>query len=343
MSEFKPYHENWWEGLSFSPGTQSRNAEKKELLIEVAEFMSSIRKPRDLEIEHKDLFTRVEAFVEEWGDKIEEDEQESFTAFVLWYKQLKDPKSKFELLDSAIESNILVEESLVRPGGKTYDSERQKFYPEQYQKKLPKVGAWIMIIAEYIPVQFPPERFGIYYAKSAATTQNVTPYGSRSIKVPYYRIKITTDQGDLCLWPHEYIIVEDIKEVMSGVGTEFELVRLGGDTNYDSAKVHYLGTRGIDQADVYNLLLASIGTTNYCYFKLSSSEYIEYYTFYFDCIQRGISSRMIERLWECHKTGKSLFKVNYTIEGKEVTEDEFNAYSSKNRQETDIAEHQSED
>lgn len=342
MPELKNATGSWWQGINFSIGSQAYTADRNEILEEIAEFHRSVKKPADLDEDHDDLEERVKDFRGQWDDKIENDEDlvEALSNFESWFKQMKDPKSKFELLHAAIEGKISVMEAMTRSWGKTYNSEHQKYYPEEHGKKLPKAGGWVMILPEKIPVQYSPEQYTVYFAKPDPTTQEITPQFSETVKVPYYRVRITLEQGDLHLWPHEYVIITDITEIMKEVGTQYELVRLGGDTNYDSAKVHYLGTRGIGQSEVYEMLLGSVNSTTFCYFKLVDPKTREYYTFFFDCMDRGIRPEMVDRLWHCQQTGEPLFKVKYKIEGKEVTEDEFNAYKSKDRPEGDTSTNQ---
>lgn len=343
MSELLNAGSKWWAGMNFSMGAQEFLAQKREISEGIRVFQQEAKKPKDLTEAHEKLFEEVKDFEEQWGDKIEKDEDLPgiITNFFGWYDQLKDPKSKFELLKKALESRMQMMENQSGSWGKTYDSEHQKYYPEEHGKKLPKAGGWIMVIPERIPVENSPEQYTTYYAKPDILYQSIDIDYAGTFKVPYYRVKITMESGDLNLWPHEYVIITDIRGIMNEVSTNYELVRLGGDANYDVAKVHYLRTRGISQSDVYDMLLGAVNSTTFCYFKLVDSETREYYTFLFDCLDRGISPNMIERLWKCKKTGKPLFKINYMIEGKEVTEDEFKAHSSKNREEGDTIEDQS--
>jgi hypothetical protein len=334
--------DKWWAGMNFSIGSQAFHADKKDILEKIRVFLLEIKKPKDLKNTHTELYNEIKEFEESWDDKIEDDENlpEALGKFYGWYQQLKDPKSKFELLKKALESRMQLMEGQTGSWGRTYNSEHQKYYPEEHGKKLSKAGSWIMIVPERIPVEHSPEQYTIYYAKPDPLSQEMEVEFAETFKVPYYRVRITTDHGDLNLWPHEYVMINDIREIMSEVGTNYELKRLGGGANYDSSKVHYLGTRGIGQADVYDMLLGAVNSTTFCYFKLTNPETREYYTFFFDCMDRGISPNMVGRLWECKKTGKPLFKVKYQLNGKEVTEDEFKAHTSKDKQESNPSEDQ---
>lgn len=195
------------------------------------------------------------------------------------------------------------------------DSERQRCFPAEYKKELPIKGGWIMV-NQSVPVSNAPIPYSVYFAKPDPVYQEVTlkVKGSNKLfRVPYYRVKIATEQGDLWLWPHEYIIITDTKALLEEVGNSFEMIKLGGDTNYDAAKVHYLGTRGLDSASVYQLLLGSLNTTGHAYFRIRP-EAAPFWEFYISALSKGISPELSLQLWEHKQSGKPLFNIKIVNE-----------------------------
>jgi hypothetical protein len=98
---------------------------------------------------------------------------------------------------------------------------------------------------------------------------------------------------------------------------------MGGDANYDAAKVHYLSTRGISQEGVYRLLLNSVNSMNHVFFKIIEGKPREFWAFYIDALNKGLDPDMAVRLWEHQESGIPMFNIEYSIDGEKVTEEEF--------------------
>ena len=79
------------------------------------------------------------------------------------------------------------------------------------------------------------------------------------------RVRITTEDGEVCLEPHEYTIVKDINEYIEYVDNEhLSLCFLGGDQSnkeFDE-KMFYIQSRGVDKVTAYGLLLGDIEAPN---------------------------------------------------------------------------------
>lgn len=182
------------------------------------------------------------------------------------------------------------------------------YFPEDYDKDLPRTGGWIMPVFDGYNDHFQVERFGVYFAKPVYKKEEFEVNHHGKLQARSLKAKIYTNAGEIMLYPYEYIRIKDIQDVLVDVGRVYEMVQLGGGANFNEHKVHYLGTRGVDMTAVYMMLLNSINSMDFCYFKLMP-DYVEYYTFYMDCLDRSIRPELIDRLWHCKQTGKPLFNI----------------------------------
>jgi len=196
-------------------------------------------------------------------------------------------------------------------GGANTTAERMKYHPEEYNKKLPKKGGWIMVIMD-IPTTAKPIKYSAYFAVPAPLKKTIQlKYGfhrNQKADVPYYRVRIQTQEGEVHLWPHEYIYIKESAILTEEVGNSFDMIKMGGDTNYDTAKVHYLKTRGIPESLTYELLLSGVNSINHVYFKIRP-EAVPFWEFYIDALQKGIRPEFALVLWERQQSGKPLFNV----------------------------------
>lgn len=336
----------WWSGMNFSIGAQEARRQLQEDIESAQDFIESITDKEEISDSDKELKERLEkALEDDKNDLITESEIKTIEKFVLFWQSLHEDRSLDERFEDAVESQCYLFGGMGIDG----ESEMMRYYPEKYNKKLPKNGGWIIVTSiPGVVVEAQPELFGVYYAKAVPIKKqiSVAEFARNRIRVyDYYKVKINTLFGELCLWPHEYSLISNIDDVLDGVGEEYEMVKLGGDTNYDQSKVHYLGTRGISQAEVYQMLMGSINSTTFAFFRLASQEYKDYYQFFFDCTNKGIRPDMVPRLWESQQTGKPLFKVKYVKhdkDGKEVEIDKAEFEGSKNQKEGDLKEDQLE-
>jgi len=322
----------WWKGIGLFPNSSLPSFQE---WAKIRTFPIDIKDKAHITEEYEDLKERLEAVFDNpaLSDQLDEEDEKAASNFLNHWKFLYDERTNQEKIRETIQNFCLY-------SGGSYDSEMAHYYPEEYNKKLPKGGGWIIVTTD-IPVApaNKPHLFGVYFAKNASRSKYITvEFINNPVHFQYYMVQITTEAGDVSLNPHEYMIVSDMKEILGSVGKEFDMIKLGGDTNYDQAKVHYLATRGIPQYEAYDMLLGSVNSTKFAYFKLRP-ECEEMYTFFFDCYARGIRPEMAERLWAHKLSGKPLFKVRYMKEGKEVSQDEFESERSKNRQEKDPGEH----
>jgi len=189
-----------------------------------------------------------------------------------------------------------------------YEAEHSRFFPEKYNKDLPKKGGWVMII-EMPGTVVKPILHSVYYAIPVITKQVMHIYGDKKVEYNMYKAKIITEEGELCIWPHEYMKVP-IDAVLAEVGNSFDKIPLGGTPAYDLSKVHFLAMRGVSQVETYKILLKSVNSMNHVYFKIRD-EAVEFWDFYIEALQKGIRPEMALRLWDCKVNDKPLFKIEH--------------------------------
>lgn len=78
------------------------------------------------------------------------------------------------------------------------------------------------------------------------------------------RVRIVTQDGEVCLEPHEYTIVADIEPYMQEIGEAYEMRELGGIKQAKKLReqVFYLASRGIRKIEAYKMLLGQIERPN---------------------------------------------------------------------------------
>jgi hypothetical protein len=257
--------------------------------LAIIDFCGNIKDKEQVTPAHKELKERIDYLVGEYYDNIDEKEQPEVERFLKHYFDLFDDRSKREKIDALIEGRLRFLTGSIE--GRT--SERQRYYPSEYGKELPKKGAWVMLMI-VLPIESKHRnnKYDIYYAVPKPERSRL----GDGIIVPYYKVQVVINGQEVGVWPHEYVPY-NISEVLEGVGTQWVLNRLGGTPNYDPAKVHYLGTRGVTQEQVYKMLMASIKSLNYCYFSLVPEAH-EYFDHMIDGLQRGIRPEMLDLIWE---------------------------------------------
>lgn len=286
--------------------------QQMRLSIEQKESVDKILGSKDPEFikgfEH--IIKTIEEDLNELKNDDEHYDQALIDSVFEHYRKYTDDSTESEAIDNFIENRI---DSIFTGTSK---GEEERYYPERFNKRLPKMGGWIMVVDE-IPVseEARPVTYSVYFAKpdliiNKLKLEETFRRKSKEVSIPYYRVLITTENGTkLNLWPHEYIYIQNIDNVTEEVGNSFEIVRLGGDTNYDNAKVHYLGTRGIDQSGVYRLLMNSINALDFMYFKILPGKPTEFWTHYIRCLRLGATPDMAIREWNMLEAGMTHYPI----------------------------------
>lgn len=136
-------------------------------------------------------------------------------------------------------------------------------FPDDYGKQLPDEGGWIMLLMDVkVGRQIDNERtehihvprLSIWYAMPQRERHGL------------YQAIISTPQGAVHVWPHEYNVTDIAKWLefseKDGLQTHF-LSTSGG---FDEYALFYLRSRGIPKGQAQRMLLATLKDPNYCYF-----------------------------------------------------------------------------
>lgn len=272
-------------------------------------------KDEDDALDYKEVYDRLPSILDRLDEDTHRQDIDKVEKALKHYRLLTDNRSLAEALDDVIESICTFAGS-----GMSYLGEHMRYKPAEHGRDLPKNGGWIMV-TEVLPVEekLRPIPYSVYYAKPAPVMKEVPvdatlTRSKKIVKVPYYKVRIATENGEVHLWPHEYVVMRDPNALLAEVGNSFDMIRLGGDANYDDAKVHYLSTRGVDSGGVYKLLLGSLNSTNHVYFKIREGEPREFWEFYIDALHKGLDPRMAIHIWERQKAGLPLFNVQIVKE-----------------------------
>lgn len=138
------------------------------------------------------------------------------------------------------------------------------YFPELVGKDLPDEGAWVIVVEEpftQLRDQFRIPPLSMWRARPFQLSSGGVQVGS--IKVYPYQAVIATPAGDLHLWPHEYIVAEQARELAACEGAE--LHQLGGEAALDEDQMFYLQSRGIQHHDAVLLLWDAIVNVDFIY------------------------------------------------------------------------------
>lgn len=125
------------------------------------------------------------------------------------------------------------------------------YYPEAHGKDLGE-GAWVFVLK-------PPRQPGIPEVPKLslwwARPYVISDSGRWADRLPYQGV-ISTAEGSLHLWPHEYVICGDPETFVGMEGSHIHA--LGGDALLDEDHLFYLQSRGITRHEASQLLFGQI-------------------------------------------------------------------------------------
>lgn len=146
----------------------------------------------------------------------------------------------------------------------------EDYFPEEYGKRLPETGAWIMLlmsvnvgkeiapgVAE--PITLP--HLSIWYGMPALLTCGEHFDVRPSVAV------VQTPQGEVRVFPHEYTIVKDLSAYLGMTEEEgFYIHFMREEGGFDVDALFYLMSRGIPKGEARRLLLPTLADPYFCYF-----------------------------------------------------------------------------
>lgn len=228
--------------------------------------------------------------ITEWNMELDDENHVDFIDISYDLEKLNAVKKHLSIMELGGVTKYKKEElkkalknSMAHPANFDWEAEYMSYYPEDYNRKLPRDGAWVMIIKD-VPVKFSPEKYTIFYAKPVAKDRNI--YGG---KYKSWKAKIIANDQELYLWPHEYVVIHDANLLLEEIGETVEMVTLSGTGRLDKNKVFYLKSRGFSQVEVYQILFKSLTSQSFAYFKL-----LPHAEYYFELLQEGYTPSIAE-------------------------------------------------
>lgn len=141
----------------------------------------------------------------------------------------------------------------------------ESYYPEEFDKKIPDEGAWILILEE--PFTELRSRFEVPLLSMWRARRHELDSGavhvSKNLTLRPQQAVISTPGGDLHLWPHEYVIASNPMGLLSCEGAEIH--QLGGKPVLDEEYMFYLQSRGIPYDEAVLMLFDTIEDTDFIY------------------------------------------------------------------------------
>lgn len=138
------------------------------------------------------------------------------------------------------------------------------YFPEEEGKLIPEEGAWIIVVEEPFTelrsrFRIPP--LSMWRARHHELNDGAFKYGSLSFW-PQQAV-IATPGGDLHLWAHEYIVVNDAMKLATDPDSTIH--SLGGQPVIDEQQLFYLMSRGIPRHEAVMLLFNTIESLDFVY------------------------------------------------------------------------------
>jgi len=266
---------------------QRRNKELLKLTTSDYNFLDGLLKKKRYNItdEEKERLAEIGEQIDEileWNSDLDDDDTH-YIDINIDVDKLNKAKEHLSILElggitkhkkEKLKKGLL--EPMAHPANYDWESEYMTFYPEDYNRKLPKDGAWILIVKD-VPTVVSPEKYGIYYAKPQAKDRHV--YGG---KYKTWTAKIVVDDTDVQIHPYEYVVIRDANLLLEEIDKSVEMITLSGTGRLDKNKVFYLKSRGFSQIEVYQILFRSLTSQSFAYFRL-----LPHVQEYFELIQQG--------------------------------------------------------
>lgn len=173
------------------------------------------------------------------------------------------------------------------------------YFPDEYGKRLPKEGGWIMLLQTVhvgraiteTETRHLIEAYEMLTRDARPVTAEtefieiVVPHLSMWFAMPTLAINlrawsgfhahqaiIQTPHGSVNLWPSEYNIVKDINAYLGFIDEGAITINFMNESNkFDVDSLFYLMSRGLGRAQAQRLLLPDLKDPFYCYFTVDQS------------------------------------------------------------------------
>lgn len=155
-------------------------------------------------------------------------------------------------------------------------AEDMAHFPEEYGLDIPENGAWIM-------VKHPPTTevtvpvLSIWYARERIRGGMKIKSGRSTLGgYPRRLAEIQTPDGSLCLYPHEYTRVNDIRKWLGLESEGVEMHFMDSQHAVSDERVFYMQARGITRQQALSELLPNLEDGSFVYFTLPT-EYAAFF------------------------------------------------------------------
>lgn len=134
-------------------------------------------------------------------------------------------------------------------------------FPDDYGCALPEDGAWIMVKEQPHTIIPDPPLYSMWWAKPIWTTRSFVLRVPRKKRIawPCLKARILTADGELDLWPGEYVTVKDITKWIELLGEGVDVNWLGDGEPGDMAdKLFYLQSHGLPRGAALSMLIPEL-------------------------------------------------------------------------------------
>ena len=164
----------------------------------------------------------------------------------------------------------------------SHDYPAEDRWPDEYGKKLPDDGGWIIIrrkINDATTFHITVPHLLVWFATPTMVNHS-----------DLHQAIIQTPDGAVHVWPHEYQLFDIEKFLQFTDEDGFRIQFLSESSGFDEAALFYIRSRGISKADAQRMLLPSLKDPNYCWFQFAE-EFREFFpsgtgTLYLHAINR---------------------------------------------------------
>lgn len=139
--------------------------------------------------------------------------------------------------------------------------EMETYFPQDYNKRLPKEGNWIRVnVPPHTEITVPP--FSMWFATPWPMERDRNGLAAK-------RVKIVTPSGEIGIMPHEYCVVEDVTKWIGKEADGVYLRQMNGNPVCDRDSLFYLMSRGISRSSATLLLIGQIKDPTFLWIEVA--------------------------------------------------------------------------
>jgi len=154
----------------------------------------------------------------------------------------------------------------LRKNPSAWDYPHEDRFPEDYGKKLPDEGSWIILLAQVNVGRKIDEATELHICVPHLSCWYALPVVTKG---GLHQAIIQHPEGQVHIWPHEYQLFNLEKFLEFTEEDGFIIHFLSETSGFNEAAMFYIRSRGISKADAQRMLLPTLKDPNYCYFQFS--------------------------------------------------------------------------